>query len=53
LQQGTMQRLALLANKNPNYRFVIRGDHRPMGSLVPSGFVQSFYYKWVPIILLN
>lgn len=53
LQQGTMQRLALLANKYPNYRFVIRGDHRPMGSLVPSGFVQSFYYKWVPIILLN
>lgn len=53
LQQNTMKHLAKLAEKHPDYRFVIRGDHRPMGSLEQSGFVQSFYFRWVPLVILN
>ena len=53
LQRNTSQRLAELASKHPNYRFVIRGDHRPMGSLEQSDFVQSFYFRWVPLVILN
>lgn len=53
LQQNTIRHLLQLASKHPNYRFVIRGDHRPMGSLEQSGFVQSFYFRWVPLIVLN
>lgn len=53
LQQNTEQRLASLANRHPEYRFIIRGDHRPMGSMVDVDFVQSFYFKWVPMIVLN
>lgn len=53
LQQNTVLNLVKLAQKHPNYRFVIRGDHRPMGSLEQSDFVQSFYFRWVPLIILN
>lgn len=53
LQQNTVLDLVKLAQKHPNYRFVIRGDHRPMGSLEQSDFVQSFYFRWVPLIILN
>lgn len=53
LQQNTINHLLRLASKHPNYRFVIRGDHRPMGSLEQSRFVQSFYFRWVPLIILN
>ena len=53
LQQNTALRIVELAKKHPNYRFVIRGDHRPMGSLEQSDFVQSFYFRWVPLIILN
>ena len=53
LQQNTARYLVRLAQKYPNYRFVIRGDHRPMGSLEQSDFVQSFYFRWVPLVILN
>lgn len=53
LQQNTARYLAHLAAKHPEYRFVIRGDHRPMGSLEQSNFVQSFYFRWVPLIIIN
>lgn len=53
LQQNTMKRLAKLVARHPDYRFIIRGDHRPMGSLEQSGFVQSFYFRWVPLVILN
>ncbi len=53
LQQNTARYLVRLAQKYPNYRFVIRGDHRPMGSLEQSDFVQSFYFRWVPMVILN
>ncbi|WP_296013911.1 hypothetical protein [uncultured Fibrobacter sp.] len=53
LQENSMSALAKLAAKHPECRFVIRGDHRPIGSLEQSGFVQSFYFRWVPIIVIN
>lgn len=53
LQENTSKHIAELASKHLDYRFVIRGDHRPMGSLDQSDFVQSFYFRWVPLIILN
>lgn len=53
LQENTMKKLASLAAKHPNYRFIIRGDHRPMGSVKESKFVQTFYFRWVPLIVIN
>ncbi len=53
LQQNTMRHVASLASRHPDYRFVVRGDHRPMGSLEQSDFVQSFYFRWVPLVILN
>lgn len=43
-----LKAISVLANKHPDYRFVIRGDHRPMGS-----FITTFYHLWVPVIVLN
>ncbi len=53
LQENTLRMIARLAEKHPEYRFVIRGDHRPMVSLEQSDFVQSFYFRWVPLVILN
>ena len=53
LQENTAKNIAWLANRHPEYTFVIRGDHRPMGSATDASFVQSFYFKWVPLIILN
>ena len=53
LQESSLKYIAKLASNHPNYRFIIRGDHRPMGSLEQSDFVQSFYFRWVPLIILN
>lgn len=53
LQENTMRKIDWLAAKHPEYRFIVRGDHRPMCSLEDSRFVQSFYFRWVPIIILN
>ena len=53
LQENTMKHLARLISKHDRYRFVIRGDHRPMGALEKTDFVQSFYFRWVPLIVVN
>lgn len=53
LQENTMRKIAKLSKKHPEYRFIIRGDHRPMGSVSEVNFVQSFYFRWVPLIILN
>lgn len=53
LQETTLQKIAVLASNHPEYRIIIRGDHRPMGSLEQSNFVQSFYFRWVPLVILN
>lgn len=53
LQENTARWITWLAHRHPEYTFIIRGDHRPMGALMDAGFVQSFYFKWVPMIVLN
>lgn len=52
-QSRTIRNIQWLAKKHPEYRFILKGDHRPMGSMQESGFVSSFYYKWVPLVILN
>lgn len=51
--RNTLRQISLLAKRHPEYRFVLRGDHRPMGSLTAKSFVTSFYHCWVPMIVLN
>ena len=53
LQENSLRMIADLVARHPEYRFVIRGDHRPMVSLEQSDFVQSFYFRWVPLIIVN
>ena len=53
LQENSAKRIVWLAKRHPEYTFIIRGDHRPMGSLEQSGFVQSFYFRWVPMVVIN
>lgn len=53
IQQNTARRIAALAARHPEYRFIIRGDHRPMASIENSGFVESFYFRWVPMVVIN
>lgn len=52
-QNNTIKKIDQLSRKHPEYRFILKGDHRPMGSMEESGFVASFYYKWVPLVILN
>lgn len=52
LQLNTAAQIVKLARKHPEYRIVVRGDHRPMGAL-GSGFVSSFYYRWVPMVVFH
>lgn len=49
----TLRLIAALAQKHPQYRFILRGDHRPMGTFTSSDFVVSFYHCWVPMVVLN
>ena len=49
LIENTLKSVAKLSQKHPDYQFVIRGDHRPMGTIDPN----DFYYAWVPMIILN
>ncbi|MCQ2102499.1 MAG: sulfatase-like hydrolase/transferase [Fibrobacter sp.] len=51
--RNTLQAISNLASKHPEYRFILRGDHRPMGTLTSNSFITSFYWGWVPIIVLN
>lgn len=51
-QLNTSRQIVSLIKKHPDYRIVIRGDHRPMGT-VQKGFVSSFYHRWVPMVVVN
>lgn len=53
LQENTAKHIVWLAKRHPEYTFIIRGDHRPMGAFADVDFVQSFYYRWVSMIVLN
>lgn len=53
LQENTAKYIVWLAKRHPEYTFIIRGDHRPMGAYSDVSFVQSFYFKWVSMIVLN
>lgn len=52
-EEETLQSVARLVKRFPNVRFVIRGDHRPMGKTNYTEFLESFYAFWVPIITVN
>ena len=52
-EEETLQSVAKLVKRFPNVRFVIRGDHRPMGKPNYTEFLESFYAFWVPIISFN
>ena len=55
LQENTAKSIADLAQKHPDVRFVVRGDHRPP-CLIPlrdRKFVETFYHKWVSMVVLN
>ncbi len=47
----TLQSIANLAQKHPEVRFIIQGDHNPI--LSPIKFQERFYKRWVPFIVLN
>lgn len=51
--EGTLRLIDALAQKHPEYQFVIRGDHRPMVSVLQSNFSASYYYEWVLMTVLN
>lgn len=51
--RNSLKHISILANKHPEYQFIIRGDHRPAGVGTPSSFITEFYYGWVPVIVLN
>ena len=53
LQENTAKQIAWLAKRHSEYKFIVRGDHRPMGALMDIDFTQSFYFKWVSMIVLN
>lgn len=47
----TLSFIMTLANKHPNTRFVVQGDHNPI--LTPVQFQERFYKRWVPFVVLN
>ncbi|OWV26274.1 hypothetical protein B7988_06715 [Fibrobacter sp. UWB1] len=49
--EKTLQSIAGLAQKHPEVRFIIQGDHNPI--LSPLKFQERFYKRWVPFIALN
>lgn len=52
-EEETLKTIAQLANAFPNVKFIVRGDHRPMGTFTTADFLASFYYDWVPLVILN
>lgn len=48
---GTLQLIANLANKHPEVRFIVQGDHNPI--LSPLKFQEKFYKRWVPFVVFN
>lgn len=53
LQENTAKHIAWLASRHPEYRFIIRGDHRPIVSFKERKFVNSFYSRWVSMVVVN
>ncbi|MBO7061545.1 MAG: hypothetical protein J6W54_10710 [Fibrobacter sp.] len=48
---STLEKVAALARKHPETRFIIQGDHNPI--LSPIAFQEKFYKRWVPYVVLN
>ena len=48
---NTLKGIAALAQKHPNVRFIVQGDHEPI--LSPVAFQERFYKRFVPFIILN
>ena len=48
---STLKRIANLAKKHPETRFIVQGDHNPI--LSPIKFQERFYKRWVPFVILN
>lgn len=49
--EHTLSLIANLAQKHPETRFIIQGDHNPI--LSPIKFQEHFYKRWVPFVILN
>ena len=47
----TLSQIAVLAQKHPETRFIVQGDHNPI--LSPIKFQERFYKRWVPFVILN
>jgi hypothetical protein len=47
----TLVTIANLAQKHPEARFIVQGDHNPI--LSPVKFQERFYKRWVPFVILN
>lgn len=47
----TLVTIANLAQKHPETRFIVQGDHNPI--LSPIKFQERFYKRWVPFVILN
>jgi len=48
---STLNIIADLVKKHPDVRFIVQGDHEPL--LAPNEFMQKFYRRWVPYVVLN
>ena len=48
---STLKRIANLAKKHPETRFIVQGDHNPI--LSPLKFQERFYKRRVPFVILN
>jgi len=48
---STLKRIANLAKKHPETRFIVQGDHNPI--LSPIKFQELFYKRWVPFVIMN
>lgn len=48
---NTLKIIADLAQKHPDVRFIVQGDHEPL--LAPNEFMCKFYRRWVPYVVLN
>ncbi|PWJ63048.1 MULTISPECIES: hypothetical protein [unclassified Fibrobacter] len=49
--EKTLKRVADLARKHPDVRFIVQGDHEPILSPLP--FQERFYKRWTPYVVLN
>lgn len=49
--EKTLNRVADLARKHPDVRFIVQGDHEPILSPLP--FQERFYKRWTPYVVLN